>query len=230
MTGIMDKKVRLQVQAIINNNKQPGTYLIELGEVDGERSMSIIVGTPEAQSIAIAMEHITVPRPITHDLFVSLTEALGVKLEEVFIYKMENGVFCSELLFNNGGSTLRLDSRSSDAIAIALRAGCGIYTTEKLLAERDAVQWGLKSKEEDESFNDKDPMEDEELKDIEDIKDEEELRRWLTTLSSHSLEERLEEAVAEENYEHAKIYKDELQRRKEIEEAIRDAGRNRNQY
>ncbi len=225
----MDKKVRLQVQAIINNNKQSGTYLIELGEEDGERSMSIIVGTPEAQSIAIAMEHITVPRPITHDLFVSLTEALGVKLQEVFIYKMENGVFCSELVFNNGGSTLRLDSRSSDAIAIALRAGCGIYTTEKLLAERDAVQWGLKSEEEDDSFDDEEPVEDEELRDIEDIKGEDELRRWLTALSSYSLEERLEEAVAEENYEHAKIYKDELQRRKEIEEAIRDARRNRNQ-
>ena len=227
--GVMDKKVRLQVQAIINNNKQSGTYFIELREEDGERSMSIIVGMPEAQSIAIAMEHITVPRPITHDLFVSLTEALGVKLQEVLIYKLENGVFCSELVFDKGGSTMRLDSRSSDAIAIALRVGCGIYTTEKLLTERDAVQWGLKSEEKEEPFEDEEPLEDEESKNIEDIKDEEELRRWLTALSSYSLEERLEKAVAEENYEHAKIYKDELQRRKEIEEAIRNARRNRNQ-
>ena len=91
------------------------------------------------------------------------------------------------------------------------------------------MQWGLKSEEEEEPFEDEEPLEDEESKNIEDIKDEEELRRWLTALSSYSLEERLEKAVAEENYEHAKIYKDELQRRKEIEEAIRNARRNRNQ-
>lgn len=85
-----------------------------LAEENGARRIPIIVGTSEAQSIAIALEHITPPRPLTHDLFVTFAQAFAIQLREVFIYKFEDGVFYSELLFDDGITQVRLDSRTSD--------------------------------------------------------------------------------------------------------------------
>ena len=172
----------------------------------------IIVGTSEAQSIAIALEHITPPRPLTHDLFMTFAQAFGIQLREVFIYKFEDGVFYSELLFDDGITQVRLDSRTSDAIAIALRVKCDIYTTEHIVSECGVVLEESSMPDEmddnDYALLDKEP---------EDIEDEAELKKWLSLLDEEELSERMEEAVADENYEYAKMYKDEIRRREEEE-------------
>ena len=210
----MDTKIKLRVQGLTNSQIQSGAYALILAEEDGARRIPIIVGTSEAQSIAIALEHITPPRPLTHDLFVTFAQAFGIQLCEVFIYKFEDGVFYSELLFDDGITQVRLDSRTSDAIAIALRVKCDIYTTDQIVTECGVVL------EEASSMSDKDDDEYSLLdKEPEDIEDEEELKKWLSLLDEEELTERLDEAVSDENYEYAKMYKDEIRRREEEDEA-----------
>ncbi|RHU22628.1 bifunctional nuclease family protein [Parabacteroides sp. TM07-1AC] len=208
----MDTKIKLRVQGLTNSQIQSGAYALILAEENGARRIPIIVGTSEAQSIAIALEHITPPRPLTHDLFVTFAQAFAIQLREVFIYKFEDGVFYSELLFDDGITQVRLDSRTSDAIAIALRVKCDIYTTEQIVTECGVVLEEatlLDDKDDDEyALLDKEP---------EDIKDEVELKKWLSLLDEDELSERLEEAIADENYEYAKMYKDEIRRREEEE-------------
>ena len=210
----MDTKIKLRVQGLTNSQIQSGAYALILAEEEGARRIPIIVGTSEAQSIAIALEHITPPRPLTHDLFVTFAQAFGIQLREVFIYKFEDGVFYSELLFDDGITQVHLDSRTSDAIAIALRVKCDIYTTDQIVAECGVVL------EDASSMTDKDDEEYALLdKEPEDIEDAEELKKWLSLLDEDELTERLEEAVSDENYEYAKMYKDEIRRREEEDEA-----------
>lgn len=204
----MDRRIKLRVQGLTNSQIQSGAYALILAEEEGVRRIPIIVGTSEAQSIAIALEHITPPRPLTHDLFATFAQAFGVCLREVFIYKFEDGVFYSELLFEEGMNTVRLDSRTSDAIAIALRVKCDIYTTPEIVRECGVVLEDAATVEEkdDDYILDLEP---------EDIKDEAQLKRWLSLLDADELTDRLDEAIADENYEYAKMYKDEIRRREE---------------
>lgn len=219
----MDTRIELRVQGLTNSQIQSGAYALILAEEGGLRRIPIIVGTAEAQSIAIALENITPPRPLTHDLFASFSRIMKVELKEVFIYKFEDGVFYSELLFTDGTREMRLDSRTSDAIAIALRMKCRIYTTEAIVRECGVVleesQGPVGNEEEDDLFDEGFDAYVTDL-DPEDLKNEEELIRWLGLLDKDSLRERLEEAIAEENYEYAKMYKDELHRREEEEKNI----------
>ena len=117
-------KNKIKVQGLANSQIQSGAYALILAEENGPRRIPIIVGTAEAQSIAIALEHIVPPRPLTHDLFATFAQAFNVILKEVYIYKFEDGVFYSELEFSDGERSIKLDSRTSDAIAIALRVNC----------------------------------------------------------------------------------------------------------
>lgn len=207
----MDTRVKLRVQGLTNSQIQSGAYALILAEENGPRRIPIIVGTSEAQSIAIALEKITPPRPLTHDLFATFTKAFGIFLQEVFIYKFEDGVFYSELTFNDGEQQIKLDSRTSDAIAIALRVKCDIYTTEQIVRECGIVL-------EEASASEEEPEEEDDYllnMEPEDIKDETKLKKWLSLLDADELNDRLEEAIAEENYEYAKLYKDELRRREE---------------
>lgn len=207
----MDTRIKLRVQGLTNSQIQSGAYALILAEEEGHRRIPIIVGTSEAQSIAIALERITPPRPLTHDLFATFIQAFGVHLQEVFIYKFEDGVFYSELLFDDGTRQVRLDSRTSDAIAIALRVKCEIYTTEGIVRECGVVleeTSGLtEEEEEDELLMDLEP------EDV--IDDEAKLKRWLNLLDIEEVNTRLQEAVSDENYEYAKMYRDELRRREE---------------
>ncbi len=116
-----------------------GAYALILAQVDGPIRIPVVIGPAEAQSIAIKMESIKPPRPMTHDLFMSFAHAFGIKLKEVFIYKFEDGIFSSELTFSDGERTVVLDSRTSDAIAIAMRTNSPIYTTHEILEETGFV-------------------------------------------------------------------------------------------
>ncbi|MDO4511727.1 MAG: DUF151 domain-containing protein [Bacteroidales bacterium] len=126
-------KVELKVMGITYNPVQSGAYALLLREVNGPHRIPIVVGLPEAQSIAMRLENSIPPRPLSHDLMISMMHAYGISLEEVYIYKFSEGVFMSELKLNNGEREISLDSRTSDAIALALRTGAPIYTTADIV-------------------------------------------------------------------------------------------------
>ncbi len=135
----MDSRIRLKVLGISYSQIQNGAYALILAQANGPYRIPVVIGAAEAQSIAMKMEGLTPPRPMTHDLFVSFAHAFGVKLKEVFIYKFEDGIFSSELTFADDDRTVTIDSRTSDAIAIAMRTGAPIYTTPEILDETGFV-------------------------------------------------------------------------------------------
>jgi bifunctional DNase/RNase len=204
-----DKRIKLRVQGLTNSQVQSGAYALVLAE-EGLRRIPIIVGMFEAQSIAIALEGINPPRPLTHDLFIAYTKATDYQMREIFIHKFEDGVFYSEIVLSNGDNTIQIDSRTSDAIAIALRTNCNIYTTESIMRKCGIV---LDESNNADNDNDNDSLP-EELT-IDDLQDVAKLRKQLRTLKKREIEERMAKAVAKEDYEFAKIYKEELLRRKE---------------
>ena len=138
----MDDRIKLRIMGLSYSQLQSGAYALILAQTDGPYRIPVVIGAPEAQSIAIKMEGITPPRPMTHDLFTSFAHAFGVMLKEVFIYKFEDGIFCSELTFTDGERTIVLDSRTSDAIAIAIRTKSPIYTTRAILDETGFLMEG----------------------------------------------------------------------------------------
>lgn len=127
------EKVKLNVMGITYSQVQSGAYALVLSEDGGNYRIPVVVGVAEAQSIAIKLENIIPPRPLSHDLIVGLSHAYGISLDEVFLYKFENGVFMSELRFSSDDRSVKIDSRTSDAIALALRTGAPIYTTREIL-------------------------------------------------------------------------------------------------
>ena len=190
----MDDRVKLKVMGITYSQIQNGAYALVLAEENGDRRIPIIIGTAEAQSIAIRLEHLTPPRPMTHDLFASFAQGFGIRLREVFVYHYEDGVFSSELLFDDGTRQIRIDSRTSDAIAIALRTQSPIYTTEKIISEAGIIfQEEPKEKKKEETKTVK--------------------RKHLNDYSTKELKERLEEAVRMEAYEKAALIQQELKKR-----------------
>lgn len=130
-----EDRIRLKVMGLSYSQIQAGAYALILAQVGGPYRIPVVIGAAEAQSIALKMESITPPRPMTHDIFVSFAHAFGVKLLEVFIYKFEDGIFSSEMTFTDGERTVSIDSRTSDAIAIAMRTGAPIFTTPEILDE-----------------------------------------------------------------------------------------------
>ncbi len=128
------KKIRLNILGLSYSQTQSGAYALILTEEEGERRIPIIIGGVEAQSIAIKLEGLTPPRPLTHDLFLSFAQAFGILLLEVVMYKLEEGIFYSELVCQKANEeVVRLDSRTSDAVALALRFKCPIYTYEEII-------------------------------------------------------------------------------------------------
>ncbi len=216
----MTDKIKLKVQGLTGSQVQSGAYALILAEVDGMSRIPIIVGAAEAQSIAMALEHLVPPRPLTHDLFVTFTHSFGILLQEIFIYKFKDGVFYSELVLFDGTRQVRIDSRTSDAIAIALRLKVDIYTTREvvdecgLILDEDLIG---KDTEDDNShldlFGEEDFDQLWENKNPDDFQGEEDLELWLSYMPMDILEKKFQESIDSENYEYAKIYKEELERR-----------------
>lgn len=127
------ERVKLGLLGISSSTVQRGAYAMILAEADGPYKIPIVIGTSEAQSIAIKLEGLIPPRPMTHDLFCSFARAFGIKLLEVDIYKYEDGIFSAEMKFTDGEREVAIDSRTSDAVAIAIRTGAPIYTTRAIL-------------------------------------------------------------------------------------------------
>lgn len=182
-----NQRIRLKVLGISYSQIQSGAYALILAQVDGPYRIPVVIGASEAQSIAIRLESIIPPRPMTHDLFVSFAHAFGVKLKEVFIYKFEDGIFSSELTFTDGDRTIVLDSRTTDAIGIALRTKSPIYTTKDILDETGFI---LEETETDDSHN---PEDEENMTE----------NPKLENYAVEELERTLEKLIAQENYEEA---------------------------
>ena len=196
--------VQLLINGISYSQTQNGAYALILSEIEGERKLPIVIGTNEAQSIAIAIEkEIKPPRPLTHDLFKNFCVRFDIKIKQVIIHKLVDGVFYSSVICERDGIEEIIDSRSSDAIALAIRFEAPIYTYENILEKAGVV---LKiEKEIDEKSLLKELVSDEkaETTTIDDLKEK----------SKKELEELLKIAVQNENYESAAKIRDEISNR-----------------
>lgn len=192
----MDNKIRLQVVNISNSHAQIGAYAMLLREVDGERQLPIIIGPAEAQSTALYLKGIKTPRPLTHDLFITSLSVLGVTLLRILIYKAKEGIFFSYIYLKKGDEIIRIDSRTSDAVALAVRADCPILIYESIL-DQECIHMS------EEGGMRKNPMDDDDL-------EEEAGATGSTTLS---LEEELDQAIKDENYELAAQIRDQIKLR-----------------
>ena len=198
--------IQLNIKGISYSQTQSGAYALVLTEMEGSRTLPIVIGAFEAQSIAIALEtEIRPPRPLTHDLFKTFSDRFSISVTEVVIHKLVDGVFFSSLICQRDGIEETIDTRTSDAIAIAVRFQAPIYTYENILEKAGVF---LKIEEE---FGIKTPSESE--------KDSTELKKLTTkkeTFSAVSIEElhkQLTKAVTDEKYELAAKIRDEISKR-----------------
>ncbi len=127
------KKVELEIVALSHSITQTHSYAVVLGELNGLRRLPIVIGAFEAQAIAVALERMQPSRPLTHDLFANVLDTFAIELTEVLIYKLEEGVFYAKLVCNHNDTSVEIDSRTSDALAMAVRANCRIYTYDNIL-------------------------------------------------------------------------------------------------
>jgi uncharacterized protein len=128
------KKIELEIVALSHSITQTHSYAVVLGEVSGLRRLPIVIGGFEAQAIAVALERMEPSRPLTHDLFSNFMATFSIELNEVLIYKLEEGIFFAQLICHGpDGDVVEIDARTSDALALAVRAGCRIYTYENIL-------------------------------------------------------------------------------------------------
>ncbi|MGZ4040851.1 MAG: bifunctional nuclease family protein [Bacteroidia bacterium] len=133
------KKVKLEIVGLSYSQTQAGAYALVLGEAGGKRRLPIIIGGFEAQAIAIELEKMTPSRPLTHDLFKTFAETFDISVSEVIIYNLVEGIFYAKLMCNSGERETEIDARTSDAIALAVRFACPIYTYEFILASAGIV-------------------------------------------------------------------------------------------
>ena len=127
--------VELKIVGITYNQIESGVYALILENVEGTRRIPIIIGAPEAQAIECKLQGVQVPRPLTHDLMIGTLEAFGIELTRVEIRRLPNGVFAADLYLTDGIRQNKVDSRSSDAVALAIRAGAPIFTSQEVLDE-----------------------------------------------------------------------------------------------
>jgi uncharacterized protein len=193
------QKIRLNILGLSVSQTQSGAYALVLSEENGERRIPIIIGPVEAQAIAIQLEGLKPPRPLTHDLIKNIARAFNIVLLEVIIHKLEEGIFYSELLCEMNGQEVKIDSRTSDAVALALRFRCPIYTTEDILNKAGIVLEGDEAKH-PEAGTGKKPGSSETTP--------------FARYTMQELEELLNEAVQNEDYEKASVLRDEISNRK----------------
>ena len=192
------EKVELKFLRITYSHTHAGAYALILAEKKGDRRLPIIIGGVEAQAIAIQVENIKPARPLTHDLFKNLADQLTISLKEVVIKDLVEGIFHAKLVLAQGESEVEVDARSSDAIALALRFACPIFTYEFIMSAA-----GLKVEEGDEEKEATEKVEKTEKVDKKSIKQ----------ASLEDLKNMLNEALSDEDYERASKLRDELKRR-----------------
>lgn len=197
------QKIKLDIVGLSYSQTQSGAYALVLGEISGRRRLPIVIGSFEAQAIAIEIEKMTPSRPLTHDLFKTFAQAFHISIQEVIIYNLIDGIFYAKLICSDGKKTMEIDARTSDGIAMAVRFNCPIFTYEFILSSAGIVIEGndfvyL------ENIN-ADPQEEKNMAAV---------AKGYTSFSAEELETKLKEALAEESYEKAAKIRDEITRRK----------------
>lgn len=201
-------KIRLTIKGLSYSERQTGAYALILAEEDGARKLPIVIGGFEAQAIAIALEKmVSPPRPLTHDLFKDFADIFEIGLEEIVIYKIKDGVFYANLYCKKGDKIETIDARPSDAVALAIRFQCPIYTTEEVLLSAGLI---LQDEGETESANTTDTHSEE---NVESTPTSQQANNPLESATIKKLHEMLEKAVLSEDYELAARIRDEIDRR-----------------
>jgi bifunctional DNase/RNase len=194
-------KIELRVMAINRSVTNTANYALILGEVKGMRRLPVIIGNAEAQAIAIALEGLVATRPLTHDLFKNTLDTLRTQLREIIITDLREGVFFARLVLDRDGEIIEVDSRTSDALALATRFECPIYTYNDILETAGIVLEG----------DDEADMQDEHA--METVGDEPERGPSLSRMNIKDLNTHLDQMLQDENYEEAARIRDELQSR-----------------
>jgi bifunctional DNase/RNase len=192
------EKIELKIIGLSYSQTQSGAYALVLAEKIGARRLPIIIGGFEAQSIAIELENMKPSRPLTHDLFKSFVESFDVTIGEVLIYNLVEGVFYAKIVCQKDGEVVEIDARTSDAIAVGIRAGCPVYTFEHILSSA-----GIQLEDEIEAEGPGQEEVGEEVAETNELK----------AVSPDKLEEMLQQAIDQEDYERASEIRDELNKR-----------------
>lgn len=210
------EKIRLEILGLSSSQSQIGSFALVLGEHDGNRRLPIIIGGFEAQAIALEIENIKPHRPMTHDLILSIAQTFGIGLKEVLISDLKEGVFYSKLLMHlDGGAIMEVDSRPSDAIAIAVRYQAPIYTYDFILEEAGIVIKDIQGPDPDDEATVANPLEMPGRSSSSDAPDEADTTRGGGSGRSQQvrrLTQQMEEAIANEDYERAARLRDEIQK------------------
>lgn len=193
------KKIELEIVALSHSITQTHSYAVVLGEVNGLRRLPIVIGGFEAQAIAVALERMQPSRPLTHDLMKNFMYAFNVELMEIIINDLQEGIFYSKLVCVNEHDTIEIDSRTSDALALAVRFGCPIYTYENILENA-----GILMEDENKQKKSEVPVEESGASAVRD----------LTKLNLEELQKLLNEVLEHEDYIRAIEIRDEINKRK----------------
>lgn len=198
LISVMDK-IKLEIVGMSYSQSQSGAYALVLGVPGESRRLPIIIGGFEAQAIAIELEKMKPTRPLTHDLFKNFADHFGIVITEVIINKFEEGIFFSKLLCSTADGVTEIDSRTSDAVALAIRFKCPIYVYSNVLEEAGIVMG--------------------DIDDNEDLKEDDIFGGEKMTFEdylSEELEDMLKKAISDENFEEASKLRDEINRRKNL--------------
>lgn len=194
------KKIELEIIALSDSNASANSYAIVLGEKNGNRRLPVIIGAFEAQAIAIELEKMKPARPLTHDLFKNFADAFELRLEEVVISDLKEGIFYSLLHCRNGNNIKDIDARTSDALALAVRFNCPIFTFEHILESGGMV---FEAEEEESAPSEEVPVPPQQPK----------RRKGFDSKTDEELQKMMQEALQNEDYERAAQIRDELERR-----------------
>lgn len=196
------KKIELEIVALSHSITQTHSYAVVLGEVNGLRRLPIVIGGFEAQAIAVALENMHPSRPLTHDLMKNFMNAFGVELQEIIINDLQEGIFYSKLVCYTDNDTVEIDSRTSDALALAVRFGCPIFTYDNILESAGiALEEGTAAKSKMEAVGMEEPASSSDRSD-------------LSSLNIEELNNLLNEVLEQEDYIRAIAIRDELKKRK----------------
>lgn len=196
------EKIGLDIVGLSYSQTQSGAYALVLAEQEGKRRLPIIIGGFEAQAIAIELEDMTPSRPLTHDLFKNFADSFQIKIKEVIIYNLVEGIFYAKLICEKEGegNEIEIDTRTSDAVALAVRFKCPIFTYESILGNAGIV---LDEDEEDE------------VKGSGKKSGQKKEKKGIDSLDTKELKDKLQNAIDTENYEEASRLRDEINKRNE---------------
>lgn len=194
------EKIELEISDIAPSGSTSGAYALVLSEVNGKRKLPIVIGGHEAQAIAIELEKMTPSRPLTHDLFKTFAHSYGIKVDEIIIYNLLEGIFFARIITNLDGKKAEIDSRTSDAVAIAVRFNCPIYCYDFILDAAGVNAEDVETENATEEYFESDESDSPAPTDA-------------TVMSIDELENELNIAIEREDYERASMLRDEIQKR-----------------